>query len=238
VNRGNSSETTAWLKSPTASRVAPFIVFLGLTALQGKLFPDSEYWIYFLKTIVGAWMLWVVCKPVSEARWKFSMEAIVAGIVVAILWIGLEGFYPTLEQLGEKLGWKSKPKVETEWNPLARFDAAPMLGWSFVLIRIVGSSLVVPPIEELFYRSFLYRFFIHPDFEKQPLGVFRLKPFLFTSVLFGLAHREWLPGILCGFIYQGLVVRKGRLGDAMTAHGITNFLLGIWVVTQGQWKFW
>jgi hypothetical protein len=59
-----------------------------------------------------------------------------------------------------------------------------------------------------------------------------------TSLLFGFAHYEWLPGVLCGAIYQGLVCRKGRLGDAITAHAITNFLLGIWVVTRGAWHFW
>jgi hypothetical protein len=24
----------------------------------------------------------------------------------------------------------------------------------------------------------------------------------------------------------------------MTAHAITNFLLGVWVVWRGEWKFW
>ncbi len=52
-------------------------------------------------------------------------------------------------------------------------------------------------------------------------------------------HPQWLAGILCGLTYQGLVIRKGRLGDAMTAHAITNFLLGVYVVWKGgaAWKF-
>jgi hypothetical protein len=28
------------------------------------------------------------------------------------------------------------------------------------------------------------------------------------------------------------------LGDAITAHGVTNLLLGIWVVWKGAWNFW
>ena len=59
-----------------------------------------------------------------------------------------------------------------------------------------------------------------------------------TSVVFGLEHREWLAGILCGFAYQGLVCWKNRLGDAITAHAITNALLGGWVVWRGAWHFW
>ena len=57
-------------------------------------------------------------------------------------------------------------------------------------------------------------------------------------MIFGAAHAEWLAGILCGLAYQALVCRKKRLGDAMTAHAITNFLLGVWIVATGEWRFW
>jgi CAAX prenyl protease-like protein len=70
------------------------------------------------------------------------------------------------------------------------------------------------------------------------LGEFRWLSFLITSAIFGFAHHEWLAGILCGLPYQGLVCRKKRLGDAMTAHAITNFLLGIWIIWKGAWHFW
>jgi membrane protease YdiL (CAAX protease family) len=52
-----------------------------------------------------------------------------------------------------------------------------------------------------------------------------------------LAHNEWLSGFLCGLLYQWLVIRKQRLGDAITAHAITNFLLGMYVVVRGAWQF-
>jgi len=38
-----------------------------------------------------------------------------------------------------------------------------------------------------------------------------------VAAIFGLAHFEWLAGILCAFAYQLLVCRKRRLGDAITA---------------------
>jgi hypothetical protein len=72
-----------------------------------------------------------------------------------------------------------------------------------------------------------------------PLHHFGWTPLLVTAAVFGLAHPDrWLAGILCGLAYQWLVIRKQRLGDAMTAHAITNFLLGAWVVGKGDWKFW
>jgi len=96
----------------------------------------------------------------------------------------------------------------------------------------------VPPIEESFYRSFVYRYVAKPDFVSVPLGTFSWTPLLVTSALFGLVHFEWLAGLLCGLTYQALVIRKQRLGDAMTAHAITNFLLGVWVVWRNAWHFW
>jgi membrane protease YdiL (CAAX protease family) len=59
-----------------------------------------------------------------------------------------------------------------------------------------------------------------------------------TSVVFAATHHEWLAALLCGFAYQGLAIWKNRLADAVTAHAITNFLLGLWVTWRGAWQFW
>jgi len=96
----------------------------------------------------------------------------------------------------------------------------------------------VPMIEEVFYRSFLYRFMIQPQFLQVPLRRFDLRAFLLAGAVFGISHYEWLPGILCALAFQGLVCRKDRLGDAITAHGVTNFLLALWVVARGAYRFW
>jgi CAAX prenyl protease-like protein len=90
----------------------------------------------------------------------------------------------------------------------------------------------------MFYRSWLYRYLVNPDFEKIPLNRFGWMPFIVTALFFASTHNEWLAAILCAFAYQGLVLWKNRLGDAMTAHAITNFLLGLWVVWKPAWHFW
>jgi uncharacterized protein len=239
---------THWRKSPTLVRVVPFILFLLLTFGQGQFGEGSRYWVYLAKTLVGAALIWAVYPWISEMRWKFSWEALVAGVAVFALWVGLDGLYPSLDALIKKVlcpvlgplgfgDWCSKPATApSPWNPHQLY-AAPM-AWVFAVARLLGSTLVVPPLEEVFYRSFLYRYLAKPEFEKLPLGHFAWGPFLITALIFGFAHYEWLPGILCGLIYQALVVRHQRLGDAMTAHAITNLLLGLWVITRGAWHFW
>jgi len=176
---------------------------------------------------------------VQEMRWKMSWEAVVAGLAVFVVWVGLDGIVPTQQEIWVKLGLSKAPSTPTRvWNPFAQFGNGTELGWFFVCVRVLGSALVVPALEEVFYRSFLYRWIARPDFASMPLGQFAWKPFIITAVLFGFAHNEWLAGTLCAATYQGLVCWKKRLGDAMTAHAITNFLLGVWVVWRGAWHFW
>lgn len=214
-------------ENPALARALPFVVFLLLTFVQGKIGEEGRYWIYFLKTIVGAWLLWEVRSLVTEMKWAISWEAVLAGIGVFALWVGLDQLAFT--------HWERKGAT---WNPFVAFENAPAMAWFFVVVRIAGSSIVVPPLEEIFYRSFIYRWIVNPDFQSASLRTFNVKAFLITSAIFGLAHTEWVAGILCGLVYQWLVIRKGRLGEAMTAHAITNFLLGIWIVWKGDWKFW
>jgi CAAX prenyl protease-like protein len=174
-------------------------------------------------------MIWEMRPCLEEMRWKISWEAVAVGVAVLVVWVGLDGHYPRLARL----------EAGAEWNPHRQFGPGSVMAWVCVVMRIAGSTLVVPPIEEVFYRSFLYRCLANSRFQAVPFKEFHALPFAVTAVAFGLAHpQRWVAGILCGAAYQGLVLRKNRLGDAMTAHAVTNFLLGIWVVWKGQWHYW
>jgi CAAX prenyl protease-like protein len=221
--------------SPVLARVAPFLLFVLLTFVQGHAAAAAPFWIYSAKTLLAAWLLWLVRGAVPEMRWRLSWEALAVGVGVFVLWVGLDlalgrlGFlssYPKLNLSGEP------------WNPHVAFGQGSGLAWFFLAVRVLGSSLIVPPMEEVFFRSFLYRFIARSDFLSVPLGTFLWFPFLAASLVFGAEHREWLAGILSGFAYQALVCRKKRLGDAITAHAVTNLLLGLWVIWQGAWQYW
>jgi uncharacterized protein len=212
--------------APALVRALPIAIFLALTFCQDQFGEAGRYWCYLVKTVVGAWLIWMMRPFVPELRWKISGGAVLVGVAVFGIWVGLDGFYP---QPG---------KTGPGWNPHPQFGEDSTVAWFFILTRIIGSSIVVPPLEEVFYRSFLYRYLARSDFQSLPLGSFVWVPFLATAAIFGLSHHEWLAGILCGFAYQGLVIWKQRLGDAITAHAITNFLLGLWVVSRSAWHFW
>lgn len=207
--------------------MAPFGVYAALTILQGEFGPASRFWLYILKTLLAAWVIWQVRPYVEEMRWKISWEAVVIGVAIFVIWVGTDGWYPRLSKLDEGA------------DPMKQFGAGSMLAWFYIAVHLIGMTFVVPPAEEMFYRSLLYRMLVKTDFRSMPLGRFHGLSFVVTSVLFGLMHPQWwLAGIVCGLAYQWLVVSKNRLGDAMTAHAVTNLLLGIYIVWRPAWQFW
>jgi uncharacterized protein len=232
---------------PVIARAAPFIVFVLLTAAQGEFGADSAYWFYLAKTIVGAWLVLEMAPVVAEMRWAFSWEALAVGVGIFAVWVGADQYYPHTGELLQNylfpffkkigLGFLcSEAKPVVLWNPHLHFGGA--LAGMFIVVRILGSTWIVPPLEEVFFRSFLYRYVARQNFLEVPLNRFLPVPFFVTAIVFGFEHDQWLAGIVCGMAYQWLVLRKNRLGDAMTAHAITNFLLGLCVVWRGAWNFW
>lgn len=215
--------------SPIHARVVPYVIIVVLTTMQDSFGGPARYWLYFVKMAVGLWCIWEMRSLVPEMRWAFSWEAVAAGVGVFAIWVGLDPYYPKISLLFQ---------AGDPWNPLKQFGEASALGWFFVAVRTLGSAIIVPPLEEVFYRSFLYRYFVRLKFTELPLNRVHGLSLGVTSVIFGFVHYQWLGGILCGLIYQLLVIRKNRLGDAMTAHAITNFLLGIWIAWRAAWNFW
>src|SRR5271157_6011778 len=105
--------------SPTVPRVAPFVIFLGLTFCQGKFGETSAQWFYLAKTVIGAWLLWEMRPHVLEMRWAFSGEAVAVGIGVFAIWVGLDPLYPHLFKTG------------ATGNPNEQFGAGSAPAWFF-----------------------------------------------------------------------------------------------------------
>lgn len=216
--------------------VLPMAGFLLFTTAEGYLpahdgQPSATWYpvLYAAKVIVVAALAWA-----SRSTWRdltprpsirtFGL-AVAIGLVVAAVWIGLDGHYPLLSFLGKRTSFDP-----TQLSPPAR--------WGFVTVRLLGLVLLIPLVEELFWRSFLIRLVIDADFEKVPVG--RVTPLaaVVTSVLFGLAHPEWLPGILTGFAWAWFLGRSGSLAACVVSHLAANLALGIYVVSTGSWHFW
>jgi CAAX prenyl protease-like protein len=99
--------------------------------------------------------------------------------------------------------------------------------------------VTVPIAEELAFRGFLLRRLASADFESVAWNRLQWLPFVISSIAFGLLHGErWLAGTIAGMIYALVLVRRGRIGEAVIAHAVTNALLAAWVLSTGQWQLW
>lgn len=212
------------LGHPTLPYVVPFAAFLILTELTLWL-PGSIIWLYPLKTLLIGSMLLLFWPKYNEIEIKKRIPFLagLVGILVFILWVGLEGYYPSFGK-------------SSSFNPF-QFNS-PLGRFIWISFRLMGAAIVVPIMEELFWRSFLIRYLINPDFKKVPLGSFTWFSFVGTVILFGVEHHQWLVGIIAGGIYNLLYYRKKEVTSCIIAHAITNLVLGIYVLITHRWGLW
>jgi uncharacterized protein len=112
------------------------------------------------------------------------------------------------------------------------------LAMVLIFFRMFGAVLVVPVMEEIFWRSFALRVLIDHDFKKVPVGRFTWFSFIAVSVAFGFAHHQWLPGIIAGLVYAAVLYRTKNLFSPILSHAVTNLLLGLYVLWSGEWHYW
>jgi CAAX prenyl protease-like protein len=109
----------------------------------------------------------------------------------------------------------------------------------WIVSRLAGSILLVPIAEELAYRGYLMRRLAASDFESVPFQSTRWPAVIITAIVFGFAHGTlWLPGIAAGLAYGVILVRRGRIGEAVAAHATTNALIAASVLEWNQWQLW
>ena len=202
------------------------MVFLGV---QSRFGAPSLVWLYPLKALAVAAALFVLRRHYDELRPRFSPLAVVTGALAIALWVVLDPFYPGLSRL---LGG----------TPAAPFDPSTITDHAqrlaFLACRVAGAVIVVPLMEELFWRGFLLRWLVKDDFKHVPVGTFTPLSFAATIVLFGVEHEQWLAGMICGALYNALLYRTKNLTDCVVAHATSNALLAAWVIARGDWKFW
>ena len=179
-------------------RIIPFLLFMALLALRGNLPADTGIdlrWLYGLSTLlVGGLLLWWRREygELTRQNWPTAGElglAIGVGLAVFGLWIVLDA------------PWMVLGEPSAHFVPI---DAAGALVWPLVAVRLIGASLVVPVMEELFWRSFVMSWLEHPQFEAVPPQRVTIRPVLLSAFAFMLVHPLWLAAIVAGLAYAWL----------------------------------
>ena len=217
--------------NPSLPYVLPFgvcWVFLGVQR-YAPIPPVVEF---PLRIVVVAAVLYVFSRHVIDLRSRHLFASACLGIAVFLLWIGPDVLFP-----GYRQHWLFQNSLmETVHTSLpSGAEANPWV----LLFRSARAVILVPIIEELFWRAWLMRWLISPRFESVPLGAYSAQSFWITAVLFASEHGPfWDVGLAAGIIYNWWMIRTRSLGDCILAHAVTNACLCGYVIAKGRWEYW
>ena len=211
-------------------RTAPFAAFIALLAasplLEGLV---DERWLTVGRGVIVAAILAAFWHRYEELRSPARIPlaqaaaALGAGVLLAVAWIALDA------------RWMVIGEAPRGFVPL-RADGTldPLL----VALRLFGFVLVVPVMEELFWRSFLMRWIERRDFlALDPRAASAMALFL-SSFAFALEHREWLAGFIAGVAFGMIYRRTGNLRACIVSHATTNLTIAGWILATHQWRLW
>ncbi|QDV27752.1 CAAX prenyl protease-related protein [Aureliella helgolandensis] len=174
-------------------------------------------------------------KPIVSPHWRI-LPALVVGILGIVLWIFISHLHPE-QWVADWLPGFLKPQPRVGYNPFEEIES-PAWRWAFIAFRLLGIAIVVPIAEELFWRGFLMRWLIDPEWERVPLGEYTLSSCLTVTLMFTLAHPEWLAAAVYCLLINGLMYWKRDLWQCIVAHGVSNLALAIYVMLTGAWWLW
>jgi exosortase E/protease (VPEID-CTERM system) len=210
-------------ENPTAWYLTPMLAILA-AAMVTRAATDGFEWLYPLRFFAAAAALLYFRRKYAGLDWRFGWAAPIAGVAVFAMWLVLDRMTgATAESLiGAGLASLSTPARVT-----------------WIVFRTLAAMVTVPIAEELAFRCFLLRRLISPDFEKAGFRNLTFLSIAVSSIAFGILHGDrWLAGTIAGVIYALTLRQRGRIGDAVVAHAITNALLTAWVLLSGNWQLW
>lgn len=243
------------LSSPTTAHLAPLLFFTLMTALPGLLRVENpelpwyvrapEHWVYPLQTLLCAGVLLLYRKHYTFKPWRGLGLAIVLGVVGIAFWIAPALLREMLVQQGvtpaKWWDWLGLAERQKGFDPMVAKDS-PFWLTVVVGLRFARMVLVVPFVEEIFWRSFLMRFLLAEDgrFERVPFGTHSWKVFWIVTPAVMLLHNpeDYLGAFIWGSLMYFVTVRTRSLGACVVMHAVGNLVLGLYVMQTRQWGFW
>jgi uncharacterized protein len=230
------------LRSNLLAWSLPFAVFMAVLAVRGAMGEPSTIG----EPSASSW---------HDPRYWYAVQAGAAAVLLALFWrrygeLHARQLLPSLAQAGLAVAvgaavFGAWIHLDAPWMTLGASSASftptnaqGELQWGLVAARVAGAVLVVPLMEELFWRSFLARWIDDAQFERVDPQALSMKAMVLSTFAFVLAHTLWLAAALAGLAYALLYRATGKLWVSVIAHAVTNALLAWWVLRTQQWQFW
>ncbi len=222
----------SWFTRHERARIYPFAGFILLLAIEPWL-AATLTWLgigaepsYLLRSAFALGLLLYFCRDYIELRTIPTLNqiltALFAGWLVFMLWIAPYPAWLGGHAASQAVAMPMQSDADIFW----------------LVCRWSGSALVVPVIEELFWRSYLMRRLDAADFMSVSPASVTTYAIVVSSVLFAVEHQLWFAGLMAGLVYAWLYRQFQVLWVSILAHVTTNAVLGIWVVHGGYWQYW
>ena len=222
-------------KYPAVPYIAPLAILLLFLGLKDTI-PVSPLWQYAGRTILTSailvlvswrWIPWRPSRPPSRPWMSLGI-----GVVVFAVWIMPDVLWPQY-----RAHWLFQNSLTGEAaSSIPGHERSSLL---LLLFRVFGSVVLVPIVEELFWRGWLIRYIVNPDFQSVRIGTYTPLAFWLTAVLFASEHGPfWDVGLVAGILYNWWAGQTGKLADCILAHAVTNGCLAVYVLGFGQWEYW
>jgi uncharacterized protein len=215
---------------PSVPYVTPFLAFVGIMAIERSagLSPQWSYPIRYLAVL--ALIVWLARRLIA---WRPSrpLLSILLGVAVFCVWVAPDVLF---HYRGH---WLFENALTGKAASSAPLELKSNL--AFIVVRFLGATLLVPVVEELFWRAWLMRWLIDNDFRRVALGTFAPASFWIVAALFASEHGSyWEVGLIAGVLYNWWMVRTRNLADCILAHAVTNGILSAYVLLADQWQYW
>jgi CAAX prenyl protease-like protein len=170
--------------------------------------------------------------PVVDFKVVSPVATLGIGVLVFLIWIG-----PDLISPNYRHHWLFENAVMGQ--PHGSLSSIAQAQPAVLFFRSVRAVVIVPIVEELFWRGWLMRWLISPRFDQVALGTWSAQSFWIVAVLFASEHGSyWDVGLAAGIVYNWWMLRTKSLGDLILAHAVTNGCLCAYVIAYGKWEYW
>lgn len=200
-------------QDPVAARILPFAVFM-LTAVVVPAISENPAMFYPLRVILLAGAVALVWPALRRIAWRISPLAWAAGAAIGAMWVAI-------------------PVPSSEAPPPYGALAGGMVGLWFVF-RGIGTVVLVPLVEELFFRDYLETR-LRGAAVDAPAPLWRSAVAIaITAALFAALHDRWAEAFVAGVVFSLAARRNGRIADAIAAHAAANLIVFAVAVATGN----
>lgn len=192
------------------------------TSFVTTMFTGNFNWAYPIPIAIAIAAIWKIRNILPSIKVDNFAYPLIAGIAVFVFWIYAIPVDPKASNIFD--------------DQIFSFPIALMVLW--LIFRVAGSSIVVPIVEELAFRGFLWKYLETNLRDKLDARLIPYFTLITSSIIFGIFHSNWFAAFCAGLVYGLLYLFSRSLINTILAHAVTNFLISIYVLSTNHWSYW